>query len=766
MKINLNPIRLLFAAVAAAALFCQSAGASIVLQDEFQYDASGRLGDPSTGGSYVPAWTSAQNTSYITNGSGSLVGTNLGLVASFGDKVNLLGLTNGAAGGVVTNTGDGASVGIQNGCYNKFATVNKTFDPNNAPTNVYTSFLYQFKNGYDLTNGNVLVQMNDVSGGISSSSGARAYWQLIGRWTGSAVQLGIAKNPYSASNVYPGANQGVTNWDATLLSPGQTYFVVVRLQLNATNASTIGGDYHTNVIDDLWINPAPASFSVAEGSVPAPDVSSPVGDGTVSSSSSGPGRFFIADTYAVGWLDELRIGTTWADVTPYFGQCIPVSILNSPTNITQSAEIPAILNCNFTGTGATNQWQISKNSGATWSDIPGAIGSVYITPNLQLPGDNLNEYRCVIGNSCGSGSSVTSAVATVTLNATTPTSPGVIMNDPFTGQIFNYPVTSANSVWFSLLDSSQNPYFSDYPGPGATALTITNSSTLYVGYFVNSNAAPVDLAIGSSIRVTFPFTPNDFSLFTGNGPLRFGLYDYRDLGVPITTSSTSLTGSAGQAYGVMGYMLSLDFGPSFSDTTPLNLYARNNLFSPGLASSTGDYASMSAGPGNGGVNTNLTVFQSGVSNTLIFTVTRTATNTCVVTTTITNAIGLNISFSSGDTNNYGWHRFDSFALRPNSGVSSCANFFIPSFKVEVIGGVTVVPTSISITNISRPGGTNSIYLGWQALPSGGTYSYSVLSATNLSGPWKVNTGGLTANNYTDNNTITNNTRVFYRITSP
>ncbi len=39
--------------------------------------------------------------------------------------------------------------------------------------------------------------------------------------------------------------------------------------------------------------------------------------------------------------------------------------------------------------------------------------------------------------------------------------------------------------------------------------------------------APVDLAIGSAIQVTFPFTPNDFSQFTGNGPLRFGLYDYR-----------------------------------------------------------------------------------------------------------------------------------------------------------------------------------------------------------------------------------------------
>ena len=49
--------------------------------------------------------------------------------------------------------------------------------------------------------------------------------------------------------------------------------------------------------------------------------------------------------------------------------------------------------------------------------------------------------------------------------------------------------------------------------------------------------------------------------------------------------------------------------------------------------------------------------------------------------------------------------------------------------MQVIGGVQVVPTSITITNISRA--TNSITLGWQALPSSGTYSFSVLSATNM-----------------------------------
>ena len=755
-----NPIRLLFAVFASAALFGQSVGATTFLTEEFQYASTGQLGASGTGSGTTPpsAWNTPQPGIYYTNGSHSLDGTALGLVQSFGGSVSLLGYSNG------TTIVSGAGTIVPNGCYNKFFQSGGVINPNNT-TNLYTSFLLRFNTASGITNGSFIAQMNLQSGGIQSASGADAYWQVLARTNGSQVQLGIAKNCFNntASGII-GANAGVTNWDATLVSPNQTFLVVVRLQLNDTNASNVGGSIATNVEDDLWINPPPATLGTNEDNVPVPDITSPIGDGTIPSSATGPGRLFLVDSFAVATIDEIRIASTWAEVTPPVGQCIGAEVVTDPTNVTQTAEIPTILSCSFIGTGATNQWQISHDSGATWSTIPGAIQATYITPNLQYPADNGTQYRCVVGVSCDN-SSDTSGAATVTLNPTTPTAAGVIMNDPFTSPIFNYPVTPVSSVWFSLLDANQVPYFTGAAvnGSGAQANTITNSSTLYVGYFVDQNAAPIDLAIGSAIRVTFPFTPKDFSLFTGNGPLRFGLYDYRDLGTPIPGNSTALTGSAGQGYGVMGYMLSLDFGTNFTDTTPLNLYARVNLLSPGLASSTGDYTALDSGPA-GGVSTNVPAFQDGVNNTLIFTVTRTATNSCAVAVTITNANGLNISFSTVDTS-LGWHRFDSFALRPNSGVSSCADFFIPSFKVEVLSGITVMPTSITITNISLA--TNSITLGWQPVPSGGTYGYTVLTTTNLSsGPWVTNVAGLTTNTYTDNATTTNNVKLFYRVRSP
>ncbi len=259
-----NPIRLLFAALAAAVLlFCQSVGATSYLNETFNYPSSGRLGDANSGGAqtYPALWNAAQNTITYTNGSGSLIGTNLGLVESYGDKVNLLGRTNGAVNGVVSLS----PASPQNGCYNYWNQVKPLLSPS-VTTNLYTSFLYQFKNGYDLTNGNVLCQMDDVAGGIQSSSGQRSMWQLIGRWTGSQIQLGIAKCIYNtvAAEPAPGANVGITNWDSTLISPGQTFFVVVRMQLNATNVTGVGGNFQTNIEDDLWIDPAPASFGAAE----------------------------------------------------------------------------------------------------------------------------------------------------------------------------------------------------------------------------------------------------------------------------------------------------------------------------------------------------------------------------------------------------------------------------------------------------------------------------------------------------------------------
>ena len=94
-----NKLSLFLMTLASGFLLCQNAGAFgggtgigyPTFQEEFWYNATGRLGDAATGGGNL--WTGAQNSIVVTNdptiiapANGSLDGTTNGLVASYGDR--------------------------------------------------------------------------------------------------------------------------------------------------------------------------------------------------------------------------------------------------------------------------------------------------------------------------------------------------------------------------------------------------------------------------------------------------------------------------------------------------------------------------------------------------------------------------------------------------------------------------------------------------------------------------------------------------------
>jgi hypothetical protein len=731
-----NQISLLFVAAATGVLFCQNAQARLVVVDEFNYGTagqSGQLGSTGFGGGLTPGWNSNQPEITCTNGSHSLDGTSLGLVQSFGDKVFI------ANSNASYNTG--LIVTLPQGCYEKW-NGNKGEFPPSANTNLYCSFLYRFDNASQVdTNGSMIACVMLQAQGIQSSGGAPACWQLFARRVGSNIQLGIAKNVFATGNT------GITNWATTNLSSGQTFFVVVK------EAIIPGAANDTNC---LWINPPPASFGGDENSVPA--ASAVCADGVESTSTTGPGRFFIVAQGPAAEFDEFRLADTWAEVTPPVGQCLSAAITADPTNVTQCAEISAIFNVTAVGTGASIQWQISGPGSSVWTNIIGAIGPRYDTPNLSLATDNGNKYRAIVNVTCGSGSSVTSAVATVTLTAPTITPNGTIMDDFFTAQLFNYPVVPPTySVWWTEVANN----FSDYPGPGVTAIARSGKSELYLGYFVDESTTnlPVDLDVNHAIKVTFPFTPTGFTSHTNNGALRFGLYDYADGGNLVVADDVTASGSTGNGFNVRGYMLSLDFGPTFTANSPLSLLVRNGLADNSLAGTTQDYLSMGSGPSGGGYS-NAPAFQAGTQYTLVFQVTRTAVNTCSVMATITGG-GTNWSYTGTDTNGLAYHRFDAFAMRPNSLENFADSCTIPEFKVEVIS-VTPVITAISTPTVSRTG--NSVTLTWNPTPAG-TYTYTVWRKLNLlDATWTSLQTGITATTYTD--TGATGTTGFYRVSSP
>ncbi len=764
----MKQIRLILAIVLGAA-FSLSANATTVLTEQFQDYATGPLGNAGTGlTGGTPGWNTSKSHIVVTNGSGSLDGTALGLVASAGDRVFIASTAN-----TNDNYDTAAGTSIPNGCYNQFANKNSpppAFPGTNA-ANIYTSFLYQFDDNTNFyTNGTSMIAlMNRQNSGITSAN--VAYWQLFARSNGvNTVQLGIAKNTITNASTIPG---GVTNWVATPVTVGQPFFVVVRLQIVATNSMS----YYTNDEVDLWINPAANTFGTNEANIPTPDAISSPTDGAVDASTTGPGRFGITDNGPKAQLDELRISTNWADVTPPFGQCLTAGITTSPTNFIQVAGINARLTVKAANSTAPSyQWQLSQDGGTTWSNINGALHNTYTTPNLQLATDNGNKYRAIVNCACD-GSAATSSVATVTLSAPVTTAPGTIMNDAFpTPPPFRDvgPVTSTHSVWYTgnASPSAGSDLVTDPGGTGLIATPITGSSSLYLGYYVaetSGSRVPLDLAVGTQITATLRFIPNSFNAFTNNAGLRFGLFDYADGASPVyTVDDPTLTGSLGNGLNVRGYMLDVDFGQAFSSSNPLSLYVRTGLGDNNLMGTTGDYNSMGSGPFNGAYS-NVAAFQAGTTYTLTLTVARTALNNSTVTANITGGT-LNLTYSAADTNALGYHRFDTIAIRPNRLENAADTFTFPLLNVQVaslpVPSVSSVPlTSIkdvfigATTNVT----TNSITLTWQPAPAVNASLFFVQRKDNsLTDTWSTVVGQLpsTVTNWTD---LTTNKVSFYRV---
>ncbi len=84
-----------------------------------------------------------------------------------------------------------------------------------------------------------------------------------------------------------------------------------------------------------------------------------------------------------------------------------------PSNQSVAVSATATFNVVATGTPTpTLQWQLSSNSGSTWSNIVGATASSYTTP-VTVIGDSGKQYRVVATNSTGTANSNTATLTIV-----------------------------------------------------------------------------------------------------------------------------------------------------------------------------------------------------------------------------------------------------------------------------------------------------------------------------------------------------------------
>ena len=251
----------------AGLLLAQSSPAALLVTDHFNYTDNEGLGL----GSSAANWTAGSGTgtgAWTNRASAALSYAGLPAASGIGVKDEVLPTSNRDRG---------------------VAFAAQTIDASNP--SVYCSFLMRV----DVNPGG-----NKEVAYLRSDTAAGG--PVVGIWLDSNNHLGVSKGTSSVGRI------GFTTGSVSL---GTTTFIVARYHF-------VDGKDNPGDSVDLWLNPHPGAFSLPEAFIPAPTVSTNWGSARTVAAS------FILANRATGdgaatcnlAVDELRVGTTWADVTP------------------------------------------------------------------------------------------------------------------------------------------------------------------------------------------------------------------------------------------------------------------------------------------------------------------------------------------------------------------------------------------------------------------------------------------------------------------
>jgi hypothetical protein len=223
----------------------------------------------------------------------------------------------------------------------------------------YFSCLLHIDQGATLSQGTF-----DVIGGFTSDTTADTWnYKLCTQVSsgGDAYWLGVFKG------VGAGVSAGSINGQWALAKPlgrGQLHFVVGCYKFGS-GTNLVGGSLTNDDIVALWIDPDRSTFGALEANVPVPNAG---GLQTNWATNAAIADFGLKGTAppASKRLTELRIGRTWASVTPPYYPAVKIS--NTPADVTLSW--PAKDTPYDPANGVYRGYTFQKAEGLTgWSDI-------------------------------------------------------------------------------------------------------------------------------------------------------------------------------------------------------------------------------------------------------------------------------------------------------------------------------------------------------------------------------------------------------------
>lgn len=414
--------------------------------------------------------------------------------------------------------------------------------------------------------------------------------------------------------INPGSNTANTQWAATALSEGTTYLVVVSFEIVAGTQ---------NDIAKIWINPTVGSPEPAADATSNNSLS-----GTANDPSTGIQRLLLRQGSAsaaagVLQMDELRVGTAWADVTP---NASSPSLTADPTALSGFATVfgsPSasqsfdLEGSNLTG-GSGNisvtapaNFEISLNSGGPYSgslNVPfsgGALSTTTLYARISFPaslGAVSGTITCT-GGSASANVSVSGNVleAQPTIQATNVTITSI------TDNTFDLNWTPGNGS-FRIVVVRQTTATNALPADGTnyTASTImgsgqTTGSGNYVVYN-GSGTGPL------TVTNLFPGTNYTVSVYEYNASVD-GTDNYLTnsaTGNPASASTTGITNLLTQGYftgiAVPQYMASYSSGAQ--NRIPTMFFAKISGLAPNTvykyytqAAASTDFGTTATGAG-------------------------------------------------------------------------------------------------------------------------------------------------------------------------
>lgn len=246
--------------------------------------------------------------------------------------------------GLVASTGNYARFG-SNGTSARFSFGNTIFGTNAGAGTIYYSLILRVNDITGLSAGGVFWAGFNNTVGSQTTTPSIVGTRIYTRAATNGFNLGLSKNSSTAGDIV---------WNTETNHTGDVIFIVGSYTFNATTAS--------DDVSKMWINPSALDFGAAVE--PAATLTASNGADMTSIQSYVLFNRIASEPLSIN-ADELRVGDSWASVTPTTSEARPILtiaralpnvVITWPTN-NSGFTLEALTNLSF-----TNAWMAVTNS--------------------------------------------------------------------------------------------------------------------------------------------------------------------------------------------------------------------------------------------------------------------------------------------------------------------------------------------------------------------------------------------------------------------